>query len=71
MSAPFTGMDPAGRAFYSKLFANVLLNLNAVQMGIYPMYISEMSDGHALHHWYCYVPQVAAAIRKMRESGEA
>lgn len=64
MRQPFESADEGTRIFYSKVFYNVLLNLNAVQLGYYNVLLCETDDPQASVKWKQALPRV---IRRMRD----
>ncbi len=67
MSAPeFKQMDDRSRTFYSRLFANVMLNVHAVRLGVYPTLLSESDDPTAGAKWREAIPSIIRALRGPR-----
>lgn len=66
MREPFKHADPDVRAFYSRVFYNVLLNLNAVRMGYYDVLLCETDDPLAGLKWRQSLPQVVQRMRNGR-----
>lgn len=63
MREPFKYADLAVRAFYSKVFYMVVLNINAVQMGFYDVLLCETDDPMAGVKWKEALPQVVQRMR--------
>lgn len=66
MSLPFDRADQDTRAFYSKVFFNILLNANAVRMGLYPTLLCETDDPLSGLRWKEAVPGVMMAMKQLR-----
>ena len=70
MTGPFETADAATKTFYSKLFFNVLLNINAVNLGMFDTYLCETDDPRVVQRWRDDFPrmvgQVSRHIRQMR-----
>jgi len=62
----FPGMDKQSSVFYSRIFAEVMLNFHAVRMGLYPIYLSEMDSPAQSFHWRSSIPTVMDAFRRRR-----
>lgn len=67
MNVPFQSSGAEERIFYSKVFFNVVLNLNAVQMGFYDTLLCETDDPMADIRWRQAVPSVLAEMKKRRD----
>ena len=63
MKPPFEHAHPLTRSFYSKVFFNILLNINAVQMGHYDTLLCETDDPMAGVKWREKIPEVMKAMR--------
>lgn len=63
MRTPFEHAEEATKVFYSKVFYNVLLNLNAVQMGFYDVLLCESDDPLASLKWRQAMPSVITRMR--------
>jgi hypothetical protein len=66
---PFKDASPEERVFYSRVFFNCLLNLNAVQMGFYPTLLCETDDPMAGLRWKQALPSVLVAMKQRRDDG--
>ncbi len=64
MRKPFEHADQDTKAFYSRVFYNILLNLNAVQMGYYDVLLCETEDPLAGLKWKEALPEVVARMRQ-------
>jgi hypothetical protein len=69
MKEPFADADQATRAFYSRLFYVVLLNLKAVEMGVYDMLLCESDDPLVGLKWREDIPKVVQALKLRKERG--
>lgn len=67
MRMPFQDASPDEQAFYSQVFYNVLLNLNAVQMGLYPTLLCETDDPMAGMHWKMSIPRVIHEFKQRND----
>lgn len=68
MKQPFSKMDDDSRVFYSRVFTEAMLNIHAVQMGVFPLYISEMSSPFHFALWRAAVPELRGEIiKKLKE----
>ena len=70
MREPFERATPEERSFYSRVFFNVLLNLNAVQMGLYPTLLCETDDPQAGLKWRQALPEVLKAMKQRRDEDD-
>lgn len=66
---PFEHADPEVRSFYSKVFFNAILNINAVRMGFYPTLLCETDDPLAGVKWQEARPQVIQAMKQRQQKG--
>ncbi len=64
MRIPFEHADRDTKIFYSKVFYDVLFNLNAVQMGFYDVLLCETDDPLAGLKWREALPDV---LKRMRD----
>lgn len=71
MTEPFERASPEERSFYSRVFFNVLLNLNAVQMGFYPTLLCETDDPMAGLRWRQALPEVMKAMKQRRDEDDS
>ena len=69
MSQPFEHADPSTRRFYAKMFYIVLVNLNAVQMGLYDQLLCESEDPLVGLRWKEDMPRVVQAMKDRKERG--
>lgn len=65
MRHPFEHTDDGTKVFYSKVFYMAVLNLNAVQMGLYPKLLCDMDGPLEVGMWKAALPQVLAKMRLM------
>ena len=63
MTKPFEHADHDTKVFYSKVLYNVLLNLNAVEMGYYNVLLCETDDPMAGVKWKEALPHVVQRMR--------
>lgn len=70
MKPPFEHAHPLTRSFYSKVFFNILLNINAVRMGHYPTLLCDTDDPGAGLKWRLAIPDVMKAMRGRAASGD-
>ena len=66
MTQAFPGMDKQSSVFYSRIFATAMLNMHAVQMGLYPTYICEMEHPLQALHWNENMVSVLQAFKQRR-----
>lgn len=61
----YTGRDYTdARRFYSKIFAEVLLNMHAVQHGLYHILLCETDSPSAVQQWRQALPHIIQEMRK-------
>jgi hypothetical protein len=59
----FPSMTPDARVFYTRLFANVLLNAHAVQKGYFDTLLCETDDPFVAIRWVETLPVIAQIMR--------
>ncbi len=63
MRVLFEDADDATQRFYSRLFWNVLINLRAVELGIYDTLLCETNDPYFALRWREDLPWVLTQLR--------
>ncbi len=66
MRIPFEKADAETQRFYSRVFWTVLVNLNAVQMGLYDTLLCETDDPRFAQKWKEDLPKMVAAMKKRK-----
>jgi hypothetical protein len=69
LSVPFEKADPETRRVFLSVFYNVLVNLNAVKMGLYDKLLCETDDPLAGLRWKEDMPKVIQAMKERKERG--
>lgn len=61
----FTSMSPEAARFYQRLFNRVLLNMYAVQHGLFDTLLCDTKDEAVLRRWSKALPDVAMQIQEL------
>jgi hypothetical protein len=67
VSRPFSTMDEKSRVFYSGVFAEALLNIQAVRRGVFDTYLSETEDPSVARRWKQALPTIVRQLMVMQK----
>lgn len=70
MRTPFEHAEEATRTFYSKVFFHVLLNYNAVRLGVYHTLLADMEGPFEVGMWKAAIPEVMEKLKRIRREDD-
>ena len=69
MSQAFPGMSREASVFYCRVFAEVMLNLQAVRTGLFDVYLAETEDPMVAIRFRDEIPNIMMKLRERASRG--
>lgn len=68
MTQPFSSMDEHARVFYSRLFTDMMMNIHATRLGLFPVYLCETDNPFYFGLWHEQMPKIGRLMfQKLKE----